>query len=149
VKKVLDKYTLKIPELRHPNRIIKEMAKKETVHVFNNTRKNILKEMHEIQETLSSIDPNLKRSTAAARTTIINELNALEEKTARSLKDQNNIMKSQITKAFLNIFPNHKLQERVLNIFQYMIRYPDIIDTVYNTFKRTDIGTHCIVHPGD
>jgi bacillithiol biosynthesis cysteine-adding enzyme BshC len=149
VQKVLDKYNLNIPDLRHPNKIIKEMAKKDIAHVFSNTRNKILKEMHETQEILASIDPNLERSTAAARTAIINELNTLEEKTARSLKDQNKIMKSQISKAASNIFPNHALQERILNIFQYMVRYPNIIDTVYDTFKKTDFGTHSIIRLGD
>lgn len=149
VQKVLDKYNINIPDLRHPNKLIKEMAKKDIPDEFNSARKEIMKELHEIQNTLASIDPNLKKSTAATRTSIINELNTLEEKTARSLKDQNKIMKSQIMKAALNIFPNNTLQERMLNIFQYLVRYPNIIDTVYNTFNKADLGAHCIIRPGD
>ena len=149
IQKVLTKYAINIPDLTDPDRILKILAQKDIQSFFNKKRGQILNTVKEIEEYMATVDINLKKTGAAMRQHIANDLKTLEGKTTSALKNQNRIAEEQITKASLNIFPNNTLQERVLNVFQYLIRYNSFIQDLYDAFQDAQPGDHAIITPGD
>ncbi len=149
VEKVLRKYSIDVPDLIEPDRLAKALVREDIQEFFTRRKERILDIIEELEEYVTSIDVNLKKTGAAMRTHITSELKTLEEKTAASLKNQNRTVLEQIRKASLNIFPNQVLQERVLNIFQYLIRYRDLLDNMYKTFYDAQPGEHRLIYPGD
>lgn len=148
VQKVLTKYSIGVTDLREPEKTIKVLVKKDIQGFFDEKKGEILKKVGELEEYAASVDINLKKTGAAVKTHIANDLKTLEEKTATALKNQNRIMEEQIGRASVNIFPNYALQERVLNVFQYLIRYRDLISDLYTSFQHATPGEHVIIHPG-
>ncbi len=149
VQKVLDKYNLEVFDLMNPEYIAKTLAKMDIQKFFTKEKTQILNSIKELEDYVTSVDPSLKKTGAAVKTQVVKQLEALEEKTAASLKAKNRIQEEQIVKASMNIFPHKILQERVLNIFQYLIRYPSFITSLYNHFQTAHPGQHLIIHPGD
>lgn len=149
VQKILDKYALAIPDLINPDKIVKSLVKKDIHQFFDREKGEILTIMKTIEEYMGSVDSNLKKTGAAMGAHVVTDLNKLEEKTAAALKNQNRIMETQIKKAANNVFPHHILQERVINVFQYLVRYPQLLTIVYTTFQNSEPGNHFIINPGD
>lgn len=149
VQKVLDKYNVKVFDLMSPEYIVKTLAKMDIQGFFTKEKTQILNSIKELEDYATSVDPNLKKTGAAVKAQVVKQLETLEEKTAASLKAKNRIQEEQIAKASMNIFPNSTLQERVLNIFQYLIRYPSFMTSLYNHFRTAHPGQHLIIHPGD
>ncbi|KYK33920.1 MAG: bacillithiol biosynthesis cysteine-adding enzyme BshC [Theionarchaea archaeon] len=147
--KVLDKYSITISDLREPERILKNLAKEGIRGFFNRCRKDFAEMLREIEEYMTSVDFNLKKSSKAMSTHILKDLATLEEKTAAARKRQNLLLETQVAKASANIFPRGNLQERVLNVFQYLIRYPSFVKLLHESFHTASLGDHLIVRPGD
>ncbi|GAH13415.1 unnamed protein product, partial [marine sediment metagenome] len=59
---------------------------------------------------------------------------------------QNIIMQSQIDKAAHNIFPLQDLQERKLNVLEYLIKFgQDFLRVVHGEFSKADYGEHKVI----
>lgn len=149
VQKVLDKYSLDMIDLETPDRILKTLARADISEFFSNRRGEVMKPLQRIEEYIQSVDVNLEKASKASSARILKELAALEEKAASSVKKQNSLAEAQISKASANVFPNRMLQERVLNIFQYLIRYRSLIEDVCQHFRNAPLGEHAIIHLGD
>ena len=76
-------------------------------------------------EESRGIDPTLKGPIQAARNATFSAFNDAEKKIVQSLKRQSEIALGQLEKAQKNLFPDGRPQERVLNVFQYLVRYGD------------------------
>lgn len=149
VQKILGKYTIDVTDLRDPDYILKALAKKDIEEVFSSRSRQILSIVEELQDYMTAVDGNLKKTGARIKTQIARELHTMEEKTAASLKNQNHITEAQISKAAHNIFPNNLLQERVLNVVQYLIRYESLLQGLHAAFCNAQPGEHVFVNPGD
>ncbi len=147
--KVLDKYNITISDLEEPERILKDLAREGIKEFFNRCRKDFAEILQEIEEYMASVDFNLKKSGNAMSTHILKDVATLEEKTAAARKRQNLLLETQVLRASANIFPNGNLQERVLNVFQYLIRYPSFVKLLHELFRTASLGDHLIVRPGD
>jgi bacillithiol biosynthesis cysteine-adding enzyme BshC len=149
VQKVLDKYALEVTELKEPEKVVKSMVKEDIEEFFNTRKKEVSHIMVGIQDYITHIDKSLEKAGAAMTHHVLQDLDSLEDKTASALKKQNENVLNQIMKASSNIFPNNALQERMLNIFQYIIRYNTVIETVYESFRQAQPGEHLILRLGD
>jgi bacillithiol biosynthesis cysteine-adding enzyme BshC len=149
VQKVLDKYALKVSELKESEKVLKSVVKGNIEEFFDAQKKEVFHIMEGIQDYITRVDKSLEKAGAAMTHHILQDLDSLEDKTASALKKQNEIVLKQIMKASSNIFPNNALQERMLNVFQYMIRYNTVIETVYKSFHQARPGEHLILRLGD
>lgn len=149
VQKVLEKYSIDVYDLENPERILKTLARGDISNFFNKSKGEVIKTLQKIEEYMNSVDPNLKRTSRAMQTRILKDLAALEEKTATAVKREKSTMETQIMKASTNVFPHRMLQERVLNIFQYVIRYKSLIEDLYQNFQNAPLGEHILFRPGD
>jgi bacillithiol synthase len=61
------------------------------------------------------------------------EIKTLNKKISSEVENKNLFIVSNIDKIYLNLFPNGLLQERVINIFQYINKYDfKLLDDLYN-----------------
>ncbi|MBU7015176.1 MAG: bacillithiol biosynthesis cysteine-adding enzyme BshC [Theionarchaea archaeon] len=149
VRKVLEKYALEVSELREPEKVLKSIVKENIEEFFDVQKKEVFQIMGGIQEYITQVDESLKRTGAAMTNHILQDLKRLEDKTASALKKKNEIVLQQIMKASSNTFPNNALQERMLNIFQYIIRYDTVVEAIYESFRHAVPGEHLILPLGD
>ena len=149
VQKVLDKYALEVPELREPEKVVKSIVKGNTGDFFEAQKREVLQIMNGIQEYITHVDSSLKKAGAAMTNHILQDLDKLEDKTASALKRKNEDALQQVVKASSNLFPHNTLQERMLNIFQYLIRYNTAVETIYDSFRDALPGEHLILYLGD
>ena len=76
-----------------------------------------------LEGAAKAIDPTLKGPVQAARNAAFAAFADAEKKILQSVKRQSEIALGQMEKAQVNLFPGGAPQERVLNIFQYLVRY--------------------------
>jgi len=144
--KVLNKYELKILDLKAPELLTKELARKKIDSLFGSTRSKLLEIFSPVQEAAIEIDRGLRDSSQGSLRKALRAVDALEDKVAARLKKQNTIMQSQIDKAAHNIFPLKDLQERKLNVLEYLIKFgQDFLKVVYDEFSTSDYGEHIAI----
>ena len=148
IQKVLDKYEITLIHLFNAEQTKKILAKQDIEEVFSMQNHRIADILRELEKYMTSIDPNLKKTGAAARARISNEVKTLEDKTATAVKAQSTIMERQITRASENVYPQQTLQERMLNIMQYIIRYDSLMEQLYSSFSTAQPGHHLLINVG-
>ncbi len=64
------------------------------------------------------------------------QINILAERAYKAQRSRDDILRSQIKRACMNIWPGSKPQERVFNIVQYLVLYgPEFLDDVMATIE--------------
>jgi bacillithiol biosynthesis cysteine-adding enzyme BshC len=146
VSKILEKYGVGIQDLRTPEKLLKDLAKEELNGVFKAFKNEITKSMFEVTQRAESIDPTLTGSCTLAQGRILKSINTLEDKLASRLKEQNLLVKKQITKAYNNIFPCGQLQERQINILEYLIKFGrEFLKVIHENLRDADYGEHRVI----
>jgi len=146
VSKVLRKYKAEIQELRKPEKLLKKVAKEKIDNVFDSFKSEILRAMTEVTRQAESIDETLIGPCSLARGRILRTIGVLEDKILSKLKEQDLITKQQITKAYNNLFPYGDLQERQINVFDYLIKFgKGFLRIVYEDFSKADYGEHRVI----
>lgn len=146
VSKVLEKYKIDICDLKNPERLLKALAKEEMDETFSSFKSDVSKNMVEVTQQAQSIDQDLTQPCSLTEGRILKAIDVLEEKIASKLKAQNVVGREQIMKAHRNIFPNSQLQERQINILEYLIKYgEEFLRVVYENLLKADYGEHRVI----
>lgn len=86
--------------------------------------KNQIQELTEFKkDTINEIDPSLTGSVGKAKAVYFTELDKLKGKVYRSVKQQEEIQLSRISKIQTNLYPDGNLQEREIAFIYYMNKY--------------------------
>lgn len=146
VSKVLAKYKAEIHELRNPEKLLKTLAREEIDDVFSSFRSEVLRGMAEVTRQAESIDNTLIDPCFLARGKILKTIKNLEDKIASKLKQHDLIARQQITKAYSNLFPHGDLQERQINVLEYLIKFgKEFLKIVHEDFLEADYGEHRVI----
>lgn len=138
IRQVLDKYSLEFADLfQDPEILINSVLKEKFPDPLENTlekkRNEISKILDSLDQELSSSEPVLKKNLETTRGKIDYELKRLGEKLFQAYRQKDQTLKEQVYKAKKNLFPDNKLQERVLNLVPYLIKYGfEFVDFLYN-----------------
>ena len=138
IKQVLQKYSLEFIDLfQDPEILINSILKEKFPDPLENTlekkRNEILKILDSLEQELISSEPTLKQNLETTRGKIDYELKRLGEKLFQAYRQKDQTLKEQVYKAKKNLFPDNKLQERVLNLVPYLIKYGfEFVDFLYN-----------------
>jgi uncharacterized protein YllA (UPF0747 family) len=90
-----------------------------------------------LEEELIVDEPDLKSNIENTRGKIDYELKRLGEKLFQLHRQKNQLLKGQIYKAKNNLLPGNKLQERVLNLLPFLVKYGfEFVDILY---QKTEI----------
>lgn len=130
VQKVLEKFSLELEELARPHHelageLTREEVPDEVRRALGKLRGGIGQGAAELVKAVRDVDPTLKGPVEHARNVAFGELDGVEKKIVQALKKENEIALAQLDKAQLHAFPEGRPQERVLNVFYYLVRYGD------------------------
>jgi bacillithiol biosynthesis cysteine-adding enzyme BshC len=146
VSKVLAKYKAEIHELRNPEKLLKKLPKEKIDDVFSSFRGEVLRGMVEVTRRAESIDKTLTEPCFLARGRILKTIEALEDKIVSKLKQRDSVARRQITKAYSNLFPHGDLQERQINVLEYLIKFgKEFLKIVHENFLEADYGEHWVI----
>ncbi len=122
------------------------MAREKIDGVFNSLKIDISRSLAEVTRKAESIDESLAASCSLAKGRIIKTIEGLEDKIASKLKEQNLASRRQITKAHINVFPYGHLQEREVNVLEYLIKFgKEFLRVAYRSFLEADYGEHRVI----
>ncbi|UCE44223.1 MAG: bacillithiol biosynthesis cysteine-adding enzyme BshC [Candidatus Bathyarchaeota archaeon] len=146
VSRVLTKYKAQIQELRNPEKLLKRIPKDRVDDVFSSFKSEVQEGMVEVTRRAESIDQTLKEPCFLARGKILKTIEGLEDKVASKLKKKDSIARQQITKASRNLFPNGDLQERQINVLEYLIKFgKEFLKKVHQDFLEANYGEHRVI----
>jgi len=146
IKQVFQKYSLDFMDLfQEPESLINSVLKGKFPDPLNKTleekRQEIREILNNLEEELFSSEPALKPNIENTKGKIDYELKRLGEKLFQTYRQKNQILREQIYKAKNNLLPENKLQERVLNIVPFLIKYGfEFVDFLYHKVEveKTD-----------
>lgn len=128
VRKVLDEFGLEPTELQTPfhelsTRIVRNSIPAEVERALETLRCSIEVGYRDLEGAAATIDPMLAGPIQGGRNASMVRLAEVEKRIVRHLKRRQEIELSKLAKASTNLYPAGRPQERVLNIFQYLVRY--------------------------
>ncbi len=137
IRKVLDKFDLDIDALDRPfHELAGDLAREEIPsgvrRALGEVRGAVARGVRGLEDETKGIDPTLTGPAQHVRNQTFQALDDLEKKILQALKRQNETALAQVEKAQLHLWPLGKPQERVLNVFYYLVRYGGaFLDAVY------------------
>jgi uncharacterized protein YllA (UPF0747 family) len=102
---------------------LKAVASVQGVEVFDHTRNHITTELESLRPVLNAVDPTLEGALDTSRQKILHQVDALRTKFVNAEARRNETLERHLETIGNSIFPEKKLQERVLNITSYLVRY--------------------------
>jgi len=145
VQRIIEKNDLELSDLtehyeRLFSRISKQSAPENLELLIESSRSEIEATFEKLSSELIQIDPNLENVTESARKKIDQQINILREKAYQLQRSRNEIMRGQIKRACMNIYPDNKPQERVFNIVQYLVLYGmNFLDELMSVVDPKDV----------
>ena len=133
VRKVLEKFGLASSELRRPfeevaAQLVREQMPPEVTAALEALRAALQEGYARLGEAASGIDPTLQGPLTGARNQALSQSAEIEKKIRQHLRQRSETRLEQIRKAAANLYPDGAPQERVLNVYPYLVRYgPDLL----------------------
>jgi bacillithiol biosynthesis cysteine-adding enzyme BshC len=128
INKVLEKYSLSIPDLAGDldsvlTKISEQVAEVKVDGLFEMMNEKIRAAVVEASFGIQQIDPTLKGAVDSTTQKFEQQLQGLKEKTAKAQQQKQEVSLKQIRKAAATIFPNENFQEREFTVLQFMNKY--------------------------
>ena len=149
-RRTMNKYAIEFTELfagkdKILSRIVEEYLNKATAETFAEVEENINKQLSILDKDLVRSEPTLSINLANKREKILWHLNALRKKYHKAETLKNKVIERRIRRLFEEILPRENLQERALNVINFLNLYNlNFIDWIYQTIDFDEKG-HQIV----
>lgn len=101
----------------------KAVASVQGVEVFDTVRDNITAQLDSLGPALSAVDGTLNGALDTSRQKILHQVEALRTKFVNAEARRNDTLERHLEAIVNSIFPEKKLQERVINITSFLVRY--------------------------
>ncbi|MFQ5750787.1 MAG: bacillithiol biosynthesis cysteine-adding enzyme BshC [bacterium] len=137
IEKVLDNYDLHVQDFWGDaeiliNNLAKARLSEDIEKRIENASLSITKNLQALEEVVTDFEPTLVDTVENVKSRIAHQIDILEKKILQAYKKRNEVISQQIHKAKNNLYPNNHLQERVLNVVPFLIKYGfGFIDRVY------------------
>jgi bacillithiol biosynthesis cysteine-adding enzyme BshC len=128
VERIMEKNGLEVADLKEDyNRLFSELSKDIAEEKLDHVLESSESELNGIFERLASdliaFDPNMENIVESAKRKVDHQVNILKQKAYQSQRSRSDILRNQIKRACMNVYPDGKPQERVFNILQYLVYY--------------------------
>jgi len=150
IDKVLDKFRLKVSDFWNHvegliSRIVRDQLPESLQDSLQAATACIEKDLEKVGAEVLRFEPSLKDLVEVTKGKVGHQLSVLEKKILQAYKKQNDVIRQQLYKAANNLYPDHGLQERQLNITPYLFRYDwGLIDQLYEVMDISST-THQVV----
>jgi len=105
------------------SRLSKRMASGKLGDTLESSRWEIKNVFERLASDLTKFDPGLKNTVESTRKKVDHQINILKERAYKAQRSRDDILRNQIKRACMNIYPDGKPQERVFNVVQYLVLY--------------------------
>lgn len=128
VLKVLEKYDLGIADLEEDldrlfQRVVVDAMTVDLDELFGNANRHLHEAVNGVKSGLEEVDRTLTKAAEATRSALMAEFEKLKGKAVRVEKKNHDVVRSQLGKAQVNLFPNGALQERTLSFLYFLNKY--------------------------
>jgi bacillithiol biosynthesis cysteine-adding enzyme BshC len=128
------------------SRVARATAGDETAALFAAAQEQLTALLAPLQAHVTALDQSLARTGEQTVGKVQYELSRLEEKALRAVKRQNEALVAQLQAAHTHLFPRHGLQERLLNVVPYLIKWgPDLVSSFAAALRGVEIGQHAFL----
>jgi bacillithiol biosynthesis cysteine-adding enzyme BshC len=101
----------------------KAVAAVQGVEQFDQARDRITAELESLRPALSSVDPTLGGALETSRQKVLHQVETLRTKYVNAEAKRNESLEKHLDAITSSLYPEKKLQERVLNITSFLVRY--------------------------
>lgn len=137
IEKVLDKYDLSVPDFWGDvegliTQIVRSQLPESLEKRIENAGLCVGKNLQTLQEVVGEFDPTLTDTVEKTKNKMLQQMESLEKKILQAYKKQDDVIGQQIRKAGRHLYPDHALQERVLNVVPFLFKYDfELIERLY------------------
>jgi bacillithiol biosynthesis cysteine-adding enzyme BshC len=149
--RVLERYDLSLVDLfagldNVLARVVEEHLGAETARSFSTIEENLNRELDDLRERLSSIDPTLGDALETGRRKINYQLEGLRTRFHRAQISRDEAAHRQLQRALDQLYPEKELQERHINITSLLARHGRyVMDWIFNAINL-ESNEHQIVY---
>ena len=133
LRRAMDKYGLDLLEFfgdsgRIVARVVEQISDVKVERIFGDAQRRVQETLNELKFGLGEIDPTLLGALDGVRSKFDGNLAVLKEKASAAQQRRNEAAVRQIERAANGLLPGGTLQERQLNVVQYLNKYgPDLM----------------------
>ncbi|MFC1716439.1 bacillithiol biosynthesis cysteine-adding enzyme BshC [Candidatus Poribacteria bacterium] len=141
VQRVMEKNELTLADLSEHHehlfsRLSKHTAEERLDHILESSKSKMEGIFEELSAELTEFDPGLKNMVESTRRKVDHQVNILAERAYKAQRSRDDVLRNQIKRACMNVYPDGKPQERMFNIVQYLVLYgPQFLDDVMATIE--------------
>ena len=125
IERVLKKYDLEFQDLFRGREFIlrKAVSTVQGVELFDQVRDRISGELESLRSSLTAVDATLDGALDNSRQKVLHQVEALRTKFVNAEARRNETLERHVDSVTNSLFPEKKLQERVINITSFLVRY--------------------------
>jgi bacillithiol synthase len=123
--RAMKKYGMEFPEVFNGRDFLlrKAVASVQGVDVFDRARSHIASELESLRPALHGVDTTLEGALDTARNKVLHQVEALRTKFINAEGRRNETLDRHLETIVNSLFPEKKLQERVINVTSFLGRY--------------------------
>ncbi|HXV86977.1 MAG TPA: bacillithiol biosynthesis cysteine-adding enzyme BshC [Gemmatimonadales bacterium] len=128
IAKVLEKYHLEPQHLNQPEGQLEAALVQSDIppaasQAIATLRRTVEDEYERLGHAAAEVDPTLRKPVQSAKNQALASLTDVQKRLVSHLKQQNDVLVSQLAKARHNLFPLGQPQERMLTVAPFLVRY--------------------------
>lgn len=101
----------------------KAVASVKGVEMFDGLRDRIVAELESIRPTITAVDPTLEGAIDTSRQKMLHQVEALRTRFINAEARRNETLERHLDTIVNSLFPEKKVQERVINVTSFLVRY--------------------------
>jgi bacillithiol biosynthesis cysteine-adding enzyme BshC len=128
VTRVLEKYEIGADDLAGDaataiRRLLNERTPPELQDTLQALRRSVETALDDVETAALAFDPGARSAVDSGKKAVSGSIRSLESRLQARVREKHEVMKGQLEKAAVNLYPGGKPQERVLNVYPYLVRY--------------------------
>ena len=125
IDRILKKYDLELVDLFRGRDFIKRkaVATVQGVELFDHVRDRLSAELESLRPALNAVDATLDGALDNSRQKVLHQVETLRTKFVNAEARRNETLERHLDSVSNSLFPEKKLQERVINISSFIVRY--------------------------
>lgn len=128
VARVLEKYGIGADDLAGDaataiRRLLNERTPPELQDTLKALRHSVETALGDVETAALAFDPGARSAVDSGKKAVSGSIRSLESRLQARVREKHGVMQGQLEKAAVNLYPGGKSQERVLNVYPYLVRY--------------------------
>ena len=147
VMRMLRKYDMTFADVLRGREFLKRkaVASLQGIEVFDGARDRMLAELESLRAAVRAVDPTLEGAIDTSRQKVLHQIEGLRTKFINAEARRNETLERHLDAIANSLFPEKKLQERVINVTSFLARYGSSFITKLQQELTLDLREHQVV----